>query len=313
MSAFYNPVSKYEEQVEFDGVTLFELHGPPRAPVVDSSTTTLPIKSVQNITQCPVCLMSLKKTHIVMECLHRFCGECIEKSIRVGKKECPSCRLHLPSRRSLRADPNFDALLVAMLGDVNALDEEEAKETEAQNRELNFNNALTKSQQVGIQQQNINRKKVKISTPRANQYSSQRSPSSYAVHRPSQPNQYSRTTSAPSSSSKRPSSDSASHNAKRRMEASQKNLISFVLRRHPRETGVARLDREYIRTSSELKIIHLKKFLGIKLGFERFEEFQIIIMAEGKGVILDESLTLDNIRNSILDSRSGEFVLHFKT
>ena len=25
MSAFYNPVSKYEEQVEFDGVTMFEV------------------------------------------------------------------------------------------------------------------------------------------------------------------------------------------------------------------------------------------------------------------------------------------------
>jgi len=310
---FFNPISKYEEETDLEGVTLFSLHGPPRPLVSSTHITTLPIKSVQNITQCPVCLMSLKKTHIVMECLHRFCGECIEKSIRVGKKECPSCRLHLPSRRSLRADPNFDALLVAMLGDVNALDEEEAKVTEAQNRELNFNNALTKSQQVGIQQQNINRKKVKISTPRS-VYNQPRNPQNYTVHRqPSQPNQYSRSTSAPTGGAKRPNTTAESTSAKRRMEASQKNLISFVLRRHPKETGVARLDREYIRTSGELKIIHLKKFLGIKLGFERFEEFQIIIMAEGKGVILDESLTLDNIRNSILDSRSGEFVLHFKT
>lgn len=142
-------------------------------------------------------------------------------SIRVGKKECPSCRLHLPSRRSLRADPNFDALLVAMLGDVNALDEEEAKVTEAQNRELNFNNALTKSQQVGIQQQNINRKKVKISTPRS-VYNQPCNPQNYTVHRqPSQPNQYSRSTSAPTGGAKRPNTTAESTSAKRRMEGEQ--------------------------------------------------------------------------------------------
>ncbi|GMH78151.1 hypothetical protein TL16_g07691 [Triparma laevis f. inornata] len=76
---FFNPISKYEEETDLEGVTLFSLHGPPRPLVSSTHITTLPIKSVQNITQCPVCLMSLKKTHIVMECLHRFCGECIEK------------------------------------------------------------------------------------------------------------------------------------------------------------------------------------------------------------------------------------------
>ena len=45
------------------------------------------------------------------QCLHRFCSECIQKCLRVGRKECPSCRIHVPSRRSLRYDTNFDAVI----------------------------------------------------------------------------------------------------------------------------------------------------------------------------------------------------------
>ncbi|KAM7253529.1 hypothetical protein ACFE04_021683 [Oxalis oulophora] len=59
-----------------------------------------------------------------MECLHRFCGECIDKSIRLGRKECPTCRSHLASRRSLRDDPNHDALVLALFGDIDKYEEE---------------------------------------------------------------------------------------------------------------------------------------------------------------------------------------------
>ena len=51
-----------------------------------------------------------------MECLHRFCGECINKCIRLGMKECPSCRKSIPSRRSLRRDIKFDQFVNHMVG-----------------------------------------------------------------------------------------------------------------------------------------------------------------------------------------------------
>lgn len=57
--------------------------------------------------QCPVCLGYLKTTRIVKECLHRFCNECIEKCLRSGMKQCPQCRIYIPSRRSLRYDLLF--------------------------------------------------------------------------------------------------------------------------------------------------------------------------------------------------------------
>jgi len=41
----------------------------------------------------------------------RFCQECIITALRSGNKECPTCRKKLVSKRSLRPDPNFDALI----------------------------------------------------------------------------------------------------------------------------------------------------------------------------------------------------------
>jgi len=57
---------------------------------------------------------------VVMECLHRFCGDCIEKYLRVGSNPaCPSCRVRIPTRRSLRADVNFDAIVSTIYPDLD--------------------------------------------------------------------------------------------------------------------------------------------------------------------------------------------------
>jgi len=60
-----------------------------------------------------------------MECLHRFCRDCIDKSMRLGNNECPACRTHCASRRSLRDDPNYDALIAALYPDIDKYEEEE--------------------------------------------------------------------------------------------------------------------------------------------------------------------------------------------
>ena len=83
-----------------------------------------------------VCLGYIKNAYVVSQCLHRFCYECIEKVIRVGKKECPSCRINIPSRRSLRPDPNFDQLIKSIHGDVESLEKEEEEDS----YKLNINN-----------------------------------------------------------------------------------------------------------------------------------------------------------------------------
>lgn len=38
--------------------------------------------------------------------------------------ECPACRTHCASRRSLRDDPNYDALISALYPDIDKYEEE---------------------------------------------------------------------------------------------------------------------------------------------------------------------------------------------
>ncbi|XP_017236202.1 putative E3 ubiquitin-protein ligase RING1a isoform X1 [Daucus carota subsp. sativus] len=83
------------------------------------------LPDIRKEVQCPICLGIIRKTRTVMECLHRFCRECIDKSMRLGNNECPACRTHCASRRSLRDDPKYDALISALYPDIDKYEEEE--------------------------------------------------------------------------------------------------------------------------------------------------------------------------------------------
>ncbi|OVA00368.1 zinc finger protein [Macleaya cordata] len=83
------------------------------------------LSDIRKEVQCPICLGIIRKTRTVMECLHRFCRECIDKSMRLGNNECPACRTHCASRRSLRDDPNYDALIATLYPDIDKYEEKE--------------------------------------------------------------------------------------------------------------------------------------------------------------------------------------------
>ena len=86
---------------------------------------TISIRQLNTEFKCAVCLGILHDTHATMDCLHRFCLECISKSLRLSKKECPSCRVKCASRRSLRSDSNFETIIRKIYPN---LEEYEAKE-----------------------------------------------------------------------------------------------------------------------------------------------------------------------------------------
>ncbi|KAK4741728.1 hypothetical protein SAY87_025316 [Trapa incisa] len=97
------------------------------------------LSEIRKDVQCPICLGIIKKTRTVMDCLHRFCRECIDKSMRLGNNECPACRKHCASRRSLRDDPNFDSLIAALYPDIDKYEEEELachEEEKTRNKEI---------------------------------------------------------------------------------------------------------------------------------------------------------------------------------
>ena len=59
---------------------------------------------VKEVLLCPVCFDVYKNPVNVKQCLHKFCIGCIEDYNRKVKKECPSCRHQMGSRRVLRSD-----------------------------------------------------------------------------------------------------------------------------------------------------------------------------------------------------------------
>ena len=109
--------SKWAEVEREDSLTLWEVHRTPREIATVDRRITVPTKSLNSNLKCAICLGYLKEATLVMNCLHRFCNKCIHQCIRMGMKECPNCRQFIPSRRSLRRDPKFDAILEGVVGD----------------------------------------------------------------------------------------------------------------------------------------------------------------------------------------------------
>ncbi|XP_022978705.1 putative E3 ubiquitin-protein ligase RING1a isoform X1 [Cucurbita maxima] len=109
------------------------------------------LSDIRRDVQCPICLGIIRKTRTVMECLHRFCRECIDKSMRLGNNECPACRTHCASRRSLRDDPNFDTLIAVLYPDIDKYEEEELafqEEEKARNKQIQSSIAQTLKRQT---------------------------------------------------------------------------------------------------------------------------------------------------------------------
>jgi len=280
----YNPISEWQEPIDIPFLTLFDMHRKPRKMISEKdSEIRLPLKILSSEFHCPVCLGYMKKTSIVMECLHRFCGECIQKCLRLGKKECPSCRIHIPSRRSLRPDPNFDNIIQNIYGDIEALEDFEEKKIENLNKAKNMNNAYSESRKRGIMQQAIHRRKKTSSS----------FPST--IISPSANNPVDRSTSLSEA-----------------VEEAIAPSIDFVLRRHPQETLVDCLNREYIRTSSSITIKHIKTFLSRKLEYEPESHFQILTVSGGEGVIIDENVTMSEVQRDICNSSDNNLILHFR-
>jgi hypothetical protein len=72
--------------------------------------------SVLHSLHCAVCLHVLDKT-VAAPCLHRFCQECVEKWVRIGRHDCPECKMHVQSRRSFKRDERIDQLISVLLAD----------------------------------------------------------------------------------------------------------------------------------------------------------------------------------------------------
>jgi Zinc finger, C3HC4 type (RING finger) len=116
----FHPNSMWQEPYT-DDLTLYERHRTARP--VPTGTILFHMDAIRPEIRCAICLDILQNTRIVRECLHRFCESCIEQALTfqnveaVGgrRKECPICRVYIPSRRSLAPDTYMDTLISRLL------------------------------------------------------------------------------------------------------------------------------------------------------------------------------------------------------
>ncbi|KAH8382687.1 hypothetical protein KR009_004826 [Drosophila setifemur] len=137
-------------------LSLYELQRNPQEIITDSTEIAVSPRSLHSELMCPICLDMLKKTMTTKECLHRFCSDCIVTALRSGNKECPTCRKKLVSKRSLRADPNFD-LLIAKIYPSREEYEAIQEKVMAKFNQTQSQQALVNSINEGIKLQSQNR------------------------------------------------------------------------------------------------------------------------------------------------------------
>ncbi|XP_075473033.1 E3 ubiquitin-protein ligase RING2 isoform X3 [Ascaphus truei] len=268
----------------------------PRAPkelneaITDGLEIVVSPRSLHSELMCPICLDMLKNTMTTKECLHRFCADCIITALRSGNKECPTCRKKLVSKRSLRPDPNFDALISKIYP---SRDEYEAHQERVLARISKHNNqqALSHSIEEGLKIQALNRlqrgKKQQVDNGSGAEDNGDSSHCSNAsVH--------SNQEAGPSNKRTKTSDDSGLE-----LDANNETVtidpvldgaseIELVFRPHPtlmekddsaqtRKAATPHLRKtaicfhvRYIKTSGNATVDHLSKYLAVRLALEEF-------------------------------------------
>jgi len=335
-----NIYSKYVERVEIEGLTLYDIQRDPRKLITCPAMITTPLRPLSLEFTCPICLRLMRHTMLVMECLHRFCSECIQKCLRVGKKECPSCRIHIPSRRSLRNDTAYDRLIALVYPDLEHYEALEEKKIEEFNRTHNIHNAFTESfQRVNDQQVGQKRKKQRVLQDL--DYLEEEDAADESVASPqneaeSDHDQESEESSDEESGSASTSSDSESEEnettggMKTRNSCLADNAnpneaqcasvqhpiahdeVSFLLKRHPLEKTVKSLNEMLVKVQRQASVRHIKKFLAIKLGYNQFKDFEVILAVGKTAVILSEQLTLQEIKEHFCRTLQSELLMYYR-
>ncbi|KAM4696728.1 E3 ubiquitin-protein ligase RING2-B isoform 2-T3 [Rhinophrynus dorsalis] len=270
-------------------LSLYELHRTPQEAIMDHTEIAVSPRSLHSELMCPICLDMLKNTMTTKECLHRFCSDCIVTALRSGNKECPTCRKKLVSKRSLRPDPNFDALISKIYP---SRDEYEAHQDRvlAKLSRLHNQQALSSSIEEGLKMQAMHRAQ-RVRKP---QHESDNTTFSGGEDNfdnrshVSNPSVHSNQEAGPSRKRPRPSEDSGaepdlSHEGGVRSpeppgggEAGSE--IELVFRAHPllvekdgysqtRSVSPGSFSR-FVKTTANATVDHLSKYLALRIALE---------------------------------------------
>ncbi|KAM6899243.1 E3 ubiquitin-protein ligase RING2-A-like isoform 2-T2 [Xenentodon cancila] len=268
-------------------LSLYELHRSPQVAIVDGTEVAVSPRSLHSELMCPICLDMLKNTMTTKECLHRFCSDCIVTALRSGNKECPTCRKKLVSRRSLRRDSNFDALISKIYPSRDEYEAHQRSVLERLNR-LHNKEALSSSIEEGLRQQARYRNhRVKKPTQESDNTTfsggedngDSRSHMSHDSAPSNTPHPRGQTPPEAGPSRKRrcasdegsgPEADSGSPTPplRRRKEGSTSE-IELVFRPHPQLVhGQDYNQTRYVKTTANATVDHLSKYLALRIALE---------------------------------------------
>ncbi|ELT89389.1 hypothetical protein CAPTEDRAFT_219532 [Capitella teleta] len=254
-------------------LSLYELHRTPQEALTDNTEIAVSPRSLHSELMCPICLDMLKNTMTTKECLHRFCQECIITALRSGNKECPTCRKKLVSKRSLRPDPNFDALISKIYPSRDEYDAQQERVLAKLKQTINPN-ALTQSIEEGLRQQALNRaQRVSVKKSGTTNEGGDVKDEDAISHTGSDthtddlgPKQQ-RAPSEESNSLGEGTSDASTGSKPARPKQNTQNDIELLFKPHPdMEQDVSQT--RYIKTSANATVNHLGKYLAMRLALE---------------------------------------------
>lgn len=307
-------------------LSLYELHRTPQEALTDNTEIAVSPRSLHSELMCPICLDMLKNTMTTKECLHRFCQECIITALRSGNKECPTCRKKLVSKRSLRPDPNFDALISKIYPSRDEYDAQQERVLAKLKQTINPS-ALTQSIEEGLRQQALNRAQ-RVSAKKhgtgegmvkEEDENSMGLPENDDPMTPAKPPQDGNEEGGGQSLGEGPSSDnptnarttkpSASHEKK----VNTQNDIELLFKPHP-DLDQENAQTRYIKTSANATVNHLGKYLSMRIALENQmntpegetpvptpEEYNIYVsLTAGQFSKLEGSVTLDKVHERYL-------------
>ncbi|XP_026144124.1 E3 ubiquitin-protein ligase RING2-A isoform X2 [Carassius auratus] len=295
-----NPVSVQTLSKTWE-LSLYELHRTPQEAIMDSTEIDVSPRSLHSELMCPICLDMLKNTMTTKECLHRFCSECIVTALRSGNKECPTCRKKLVSKRSLRADPNFDALISKMYPSRDEYEAHQDKVLEQLSR-LHNNEALSSSIEQGLRMQARHRaQRVRKLHPE--------SENATLSGGEDEVSQDTSCAAEPGPSRTRRASDDSGAEAEAPAPAPQRSEIELIFCPHPLLVSRQQYSQtRYVKTTAKATVDHLSKYLALRVALEEGssgtpegalrdvseKQFTIYIStAAGQFTTLNGSLTLE--------------------
>lgn len=290
-------------------LSLYELHRKPHEAVTDDTEIAISPRSLHSELMCPICLDMLKNTMTTKECLHRFCQECIITALRSGNKECPTCRKKLISKRSLRPDPNFDALIDKIYPNREEYEAHQEKVLQKLNSHHN-QQALTTSIEEGLKLQAQNRLQRML---RQQQKRTMEELSMEPVEEGEEMIPVLPTAKVPSASKRRktlsePSEAEGGGIPDVRADSFEgPEEIELVFRPYLLDTDASTTEQtsRYLKTTLNATVDHLSKYLAMRLALEKQKEAQSEDNPAGQKI--DATAETDKKYNIFVAMTTGEY------